>query len=67
VVSLWLADDGITGELMSHLFTNLKLGAPPAVALQRAQAAIEADHPHPAAWAPFVVHGPSRSKGQTAT
>ena len=57
VVSLWLADDQATLELMTDFYRQLAADATPAEALQRAQAIAKDRHPHPATWAPFVVHG----------
>ncbi len=57
VVSLWLAGDAVTSELMHHFYRELIAGGSPAAALRSAQALVAAEHSHPAAWAPFVIHG----------
>ncbi|MDH4277825.1 MAG: CHAT domain-containing protein, partial [Acidimicrobiia bacterium] len=57
VVSLWLAHDEATFELMTRFHENLNQGSTPVVALQAARTAVAETNPHPAAWAPFIVHG----------
>lgn len=57
VVSLWLAGDRITAELMSGFYQALRAGQGPAEALRRSQLDLSNHHPHPGDWAPFVVHG----------
>jgi tetratricopeptide (TPR) repeat protein len=63
VVSLWRTDDSVAAEVMSEFYHHYGLGLAPAAALQRAQAAVRIRHPHPAAWAPFTVHGGLLRKG----
>ncbi len=63
VVSLWLADDAVTAELMSEFYLHLNDGQRPAAALQRARTTTAARHPHPAAWASFSIHGGLSTKG----
>lgn len=56
VVSLWLAHDAITRDLMTELYRALGQGLAPAAALRRAQTQLATRFPHPADWAPFVIH-----------
>ncbi len=62
VVSLWLADDDVTALLMRHFYEALGAGNPVPEALRLAQAAVAASHPHPADWAPFIVHGRAKEE-----
>jgi len=57
VASLWDVADETTGSLMRDFYGNLK-AMPRARALQAAQRALKATHPHPWFWAPFVLVGP---------
>jgi len=57
VVSLWLADDQITAELMDEFYRGLAAGGRPAAALRSAQLALRERRPHPVDWAPFVAYG----------
>lgn len=63
VVSLWLAHDEATFELMTRFHQDLNRGSTPVVALQSARAAVADTNPHPAAWAPFIIHGGLPPKG----
>jgi CHAT domain-containing protein len=63
VVSLWRTDDLVAAEVMSEFYHHYGLGLAPAAALRQAQAAVRTKHPHPAAWAPFTVHGGLLRKG----
>jgi CHAT domain-containing protein len=56
IVSQWLANDRVTAELMTRFYRELG-GRPPGAALRAAQISVAVDHPHPADWAPFVIHG----------
>ena len=62
VVSLWLADDEVTERLMDAFYVELRPGRSPAAALRAAQLLVAKDHPHPAAWAPFVIHGAAKGE-----
>lgn len=57
VVSLWLAGDVVTADLMRAFYNRLGAGARPAAALQGAQVATARTYANPSDWAPFVVHG----------
>lgn len=63
VVSLWLAHDEATLDLMTRFHENLNQGSTPVVALQTARSAVADTNPHPAAWAPFIIHGGLPPKG----
>ena len=56
VVSLWLANDTVTRDLMVEFYWNLSRDLLPATALRKAQIAVAEHYPHPADWAPFVIH-----------
>lgn len=65
VVSLWLAQDQTTAELMSIFYKQLQreeVGA--TAALRHAQCILKRTHPHPYYWAPFILigqrHAPER-------
>lgn len=57
VVSLWLAGDDVTAQLMQNFYSELHGGLSPAAALQAAQTSVRQTNPHPSDWAPFVIHG----------
>lgn len=57
VAALWPVDDAVTAAFMSEFYRALIAGAQPAAALQQAQAAVMAKHPHPAFWAAFALYG----------
>jgi CHAT domain-containing protein len=58
VVSLWLAQDFVTANLMVEWYDRMhKTGAAPASALREAQLAIKTEYSHPYFWAPFVAVG----------
>ena len=57
VLSLWVAHDEHTTELMTHFYDAHRRGRSPAAALRDAQCALLAREPHPAFWAPFVLGG----------
>jgi CHAT domain-containing protein len=58
IVSLWLAQDETTAELMSTLYEHLQCEqANRAAALRQAQLALKETHPHPYYWAPFILVG----------
>lgn len=57
LASQWPVDDAVTGELMARFYTALAAGKTPAAALAHAQAQVRQDHPHPAFWAAFSLHG----------
>jgi CHAT domain-containing protein len=57
VVSLWLAQDTTTAELMESFYRELEGGAGRAEALRRAQLALKERYTHPFYWAPFVLVG----------
>jgi CHAT domain-containing protein len=57
LASLWPVDDGATALLLADVHQALSDGAPPAQALQQAQAAAAAAGEHPFHWAAFTLHG----------
>ncbi len=57
VMSLWLADDRVTEELMALLYRRYVEGATAAEALRSAQRTMLEKHPHPALWAAFMLEG----------
>lgn len=57
VVSLWLAQDATTAQLMATWYELLRGPAGPAAALRAAQLRLRAAYPHPYYWAPFMVVG----------
>jgi CHAT domain-containing protein len=57
VASLWPVDDAVTAAFMACFYRALVAGSEPAAALQRAQAAIARDHPHPYFWGAFTLYG----------
>jgi len=57
LASLWPVDDAITAALMAAFYAALLQGQAPAAALQQAQQQLMQQHPHPAFWAGFVLHG----------
>lgn len=57
VVSLWLAQDETTAELMEDWYERIRDGKGRATALRAAQLKIKEWHPHPYYWAPFVLIG----------
>jgi CHAT domain-containing protein len=58
VVSLWLAQDDTTAQLMSDWYgRQMNDGMTPAAALRAAQLALKAEYPHPYFWAPFIAIG----------
>ena len=57
VMSLWLANDRVTEELMSLLYRHYVEGASAAAALRSAQRSMLEQHPHPALWAAFMLEG----------
>ena len=57
VVSLWLAHDAATAELMGHWYRQLESLPNRAAALRAAQLALREVYSHPFYWAPFVLMG----------
>ena len=57
LASLWPVDDAVTVEVMTAFYTALSAGRPCAEALQQAQAAVRARHPHPFYWSAFSLYG----------
>lgn len=57
VVSLWVAHDQATAELMTGWHARLQRGESPAAALRHAQLDVRARYPHPFFWAPFILIG----------
>ncbi|MGH2543253.1 MAG: CHAT domain-containing protein, partial [Ardenticatenaceae bacterium] len=57
VVSLWLAQDETTANLMAEWYRRLQQTSDRASALRAAQLAIKEHYPHPYYWAPFVLVG----------
>ncbi len=57
VVSLWLAHDRATTELMTGWYTRLQRGESASTALRHAQLDVKARYPHPFFWAPFILIG----------
>ncbi|MFN3651597.1 MAG: CHAT domain-containing protein [Armatimonadota bacterium] len=59
LVSLWVADDTATAELMQQCYARLAAGESRAAALREAQRVVRSRYPHPFHWAPFVMVGAS--------
>lgn len=57
VVSLWLAQDTATAELMAAWYAQIEQRQHPGAALRLAQLAIKERYPHPYYWAPFILVG----------
>ncbi len=57
VLGLWQVDDEITGSLMVLFFDALGRGERADDAMREASLRTMSEHPHPNAWAPFVVAG----------
>ncbi len=56
VLSLWPAADAGTRSLMTHFYTHLAAGSPPAAALRQAQLSLlHSDQAHPYYWASFFL------------
>ncbi|MFP5281977.1 MAG: CHAT domain-containing protein [Actinomycetes bacterium] len=63
LASQWVVHDDVTADLMAAVYGHVTAGRAPAAALQQAQQAVMADHPHPFHWAPFAHVGPARRLG----
>jgi CHAT domain-containing protein len=61
VVSLWITADRVAADTMRYFYRALAT-APPAAALRIARTAVAGDHPHPADWGPFIIHGGQRER-----
>jgi CHAT domain-containing protein len=57
IVSLWRVADEPTAELMTAFYTALSNGQAPAPALRQAMLETRNAHPHPSAWAGFILMG----------
>jgi CHAT domain-containing protein/tetratricopeptide (TPR) repeat protein len=57
LATLWTVEDACTAALMAHYYRWRRAGVAAPAALQRAQCALREEHPHPAYWAPFALHG----------
>lgn len=57
LASLWPVDDAVTVDFMAAFYAALRAGQPCAAALQQAQAALRATHPHPFYWSAFSLYG----------
>jgi tetratricopeptide (TPR) repeat protein len=57
VVSLWLAQDETTAEMMEVFYEKLRGGMSPASALDTARRKMKEKYPHPYYWAPFILVG----------
>lgn len=57
LASLWPVEDAVAALFMGRFYAALRAGAAPSAALQAAQHATRAGHPHPCHWAGFVLHG----------
>jgi tetratricopeptide (TPR) repeat protein len=57
VVSLWLAQDETTADLMGKWYGRMSNGGGRTAALRAAQLEIKQRYPHPYYWAPFVLIG----------
>ncbi|SEL79836.1 CHAT domain-containing protein [Stigmatella aurantiaca] len=57
LVSLWKVNDDSTRLLMDLYYRNLLAGQGRASALRTAMLSLRSTHPHPHAWAPFIVLG----------
>jgi CHAT domain-containing protein len=57
VLSLWDVNDASTAMFMEKFYSGLAAGIESQAALQAAQSAVRASHPHPFYWAPFVLTG----------
>lgn len=61
VVSLWMAEDEATAQLMARFYGRLQQGDCLNTALRQAQLSMLAQKPHPYYWAPFVLIGGLRN------
>jgi CHAT domain-containing protein len=57
LASLWPVDDAITTRFMTAFYGALRDGASASAALNAAQHAVRAAHPHPVHWGAFVLYG----------
>ena len=57
LASQWPVQDDLAFAFMARFYTALAAGAGPAAALQAAQVATAASHPHPYFWAAFTLYG----------
>lgn len=57
LVSMWLAEDAPTAELMAAVYRGLRRGLAGPSALRATQLDLATRHPHPYHWAPFVYVG----------
>lgn len=59
VATLWDVEDATTAVVMEQLYSQLRRGVPPAVALRRVKARLRADPrwSHPSRWAAYVLVG----------
>lgn len=60
LMSMWMAEDQATAQLMTHFYQNLLNGQPANCALHAAQQTIKQLHPHPFHWAAFMLTGNHR-------
>lgn len=59
VAALWVVDDAVTLELMTHFYRALSQGETAESALRRARRQVAKRHPHPYYWAAFRYIGAS--------
>ncbi|WGX95225.1 CHAT domain-containing protein [Nocardioides sp. L-11A] len=57
VAALWVVDDEVTLELMTHFYAALAGGAEPPAALRRARRQVARRYPHPYYWGAFRFVG----------
>ena len=60
LMSMWMAEDEATAQLMTHFYKNLLNGYHANSALNKAQQTIKQTHPHPFHWATFMLTGNHR-------
>ncbi|MCR1782016.1 CHAT domain-containing protein [Nocardioides carbamazepini] len=57
VAALWVVDDEVTLELMTHFYRALAAGAAPSTALRQARRQVARRYPHPYYWGAFRFVG----------
>lgn len=63
VAALWVVDDAVTLELMTHFYRALAQGETAESALRRARRQVARSHPHPYYWAAFRYIGAGPAGG----
>jgi CHAT domain-containing protein len=65
VAALWVVDDEVTLELMTHFYRALAAGSEPPAALRQARRAVARRYPHPYYWGAFRFVGRGDTSGHS--